>query len=84
MGVAPSTLCAYELWRRFPTLERALEIEALTGQGVKALDLINPKKKTGNRIDQGGRILRPRGTVSLFPDRDPWRGVGKEGDRWRP
>ena len=45
MGVAPSTLCAYELWRRFPTLERALEIETLTGQGVKALDLINPKKK---------------------------------------
>ena len=45
MGVAQSTLCAYELWRRFPTLERALEIEALTDQGVKALDLINPKKK---------------------------------------
>ncbi len=45
MGVAPSTLCAYELWRRFPTLERALEIEALTGQKVKALNLINPKKK---------------------------------------
>ncbi len=45
LGVAQSTLCAYELWRRFPTLERALEFEELTGQGVKALDLINPKKK---------------------------------------
>lgn len=47
LGVAQSTLCAYELCRRFPTLERALEFEERTGQGVKALDLINPKKKQG-------------------------------------
>lgn len=45
LGVAQSTLCTYELRRRFPTLERAIGIEEVTGQEVRALDLINPKKK---------------------------------------
>ena len=45
LGVAPSTLCTYELRRRFPTLERAIGIAEVTGREVRALDLINPKKK---------------------------------------
>ena len=45
LGVAQSTLCTYELRRRFPTLERAIGIEEVTGQEVRALDLISPKKK---------------------------------------